>query len=239
MEEDRSYYVYEHVRLDNGATFYVGKGHNGRAWDKGRNSLHDEIAKKYGCKVNIVKSNLTEKEAYDYENTYIKHLMSIGYGIDVNGFEGNDSNKKLTNKTFGGRGCIGESNPMYGISPKERMSEEQYKIWYDKTQKRLHNQYGKNNPNYKNDTLHNKVKDSPDLRIKYYSRPGAQNGRSKKIKVYDINHNYIATFDYIGECCEWIKKELNLKATIDSIRSNVSQRSKKGLPYRNHYFEIL
>lgn len=130
----------------------------------------------------------------------------------------------------------GKHNPMYGISPKDRMSEETYAIWLEK--RRL-NSIGEKNPNYGNDTLHNRVKDNPELRIQYYSRPGSQNGRARKIEIYDINMNYINTFDTIGECASWIKDELHLDSKIDGIRSNITQRTKKNLPYRNYYFKFV
>lgn len=233
------YYVYEHVRPDNKSVYYVGKGHGNRAYEKRRNKEHDEIERKYGLEVNIVKSGMTEDEAYKYEKEHIEYLLSIGYGIQIKGLEGTNPDMMLTNKTFGSKGSIGISNPMYGVSPRERMSEEKYEEWAEKTYSRLKNQYGENNPNYGNDTLHNKVKDNKELRIQYYSRPATQNGRSRKIKLFDINHNYIETFDYIGACCEYLKDKLNLNSNINSIRSNITQRTKKGLPYRNHYFEFI
>lgn len=232
------YYVYEHVRLDNNAVFYVGKGKGDRCRYKHRNEKHDYIMEKYGMKVNIVENGLTESEAYNKEYELINHYINEeGYGIDIIGLEGNDPDKFLTNKTFGSQGSIGISNPQFNVSPKDRMTEEVYNNWLEKTVSRLEKQTGKNNPNYNNKTLHNKVKDDKELRIKYYSRPGAQNGRAQKIKVYDINMNYINTFDTIGEAAQWIKDELNLSAKIDSIRTNIRERTKKGKPYKNMYFE--
>ena len=80
-----SYYVYEHIRKDNDTVFYVGKGHNRRAWEKGRNQKHDEIADKYGLEVRIVKKGLSEEEAYQEEYNTIKELLDDGYGIDKQG----------------------------------------------------------------------------------------------------------------------------------------------------------
>lgn len=191
-------------------------------------------------KIEIIKSGLSEEDAYSLEyETIMYYINQLGYGIDIDGYKGDDDTHFLTNKTFGSRGCIGESNAMYKVSPKERMSEDKYFEWFQKTSTRLKNQIGEKNPNYKNDTLHNKVKDNPELRIKYYSRPGSQNGRSKQVEIYDINHNYIATFDYIGACCEWLKNELNLNTKVDSIRSNITYRTKNNKPYLNHYFKFI
>lgn len=193
----------------------------------------------YGMEVRIVKDNLTEEEAYTEEYNTIMNYINNGYGIDIDGLRGDDKNKFLTNQTFGSRGSIGISNPMYGVTPSERMDEQQYKIWLNKTQERLKSQTGSNNPNWNNTTLHDKVKDNLELRIQYYSRPGSQNGRSKRIELYDINNNYIDTFDYIGACAEYVKNVTCAKGTIDSIRSNIKFFTNKGKPYLGFRYKIL
>ena len=193
---------------------------------------------KYGMEVKILKSNLTEEEAYEEEyNTIIEYIKS-GYGIDIGGLEGNNPDKFLTNKTFGSRGSIGISNPMYNVSPKEKMDEEKYKQWFDKLSTRMKSQIGDKNPNWKNDTLHNKIKDNPELRKYYYSRPGKQNGRCRKIDLYDLDDNYIRSFDYIGECAEYVKEHSNAKGTIDSIRSNITIFSKKNKPFLGYKYKL-
>lgn len=189
--------------------------------------------------VRIVKENLTEEEAYAEEYNTIMNYINNGYGIDIDGLRGDDKNKFLTNQTFGSRGSIGISNPMYGVTPSERMDEQQYKIWLNKTQERLKSQTGSNNPNWNNTTLHDKVKDNLELRIQYYSRPGSQNGRSKRIELYDINNNYIDTFDYIGACAEYVKNATCAKGTINSIRSNIKFFTDKGKPYLGFRYKIL
>lgn len=288
MCDNNDYYVYEHIRPDNGTCFYVGKGRGKRCNIIHRNENHDRIVSDYGIEVKIVKDGLSEEEAYSFEKELIDYYVNeLQYGIDISGYERPDSIGKLTNKTFGGGGVnnivhsdewrknhsekmSGENNPMYGIniwetysedkanairqklseqnsneknnmygvSPKERMTPEKYEIWKNKTTNRLKMQTGENNPNYHNDTLHNKVKDNPELRIEYYSRPGSQNGRAKEVFVYDINKNYIANFSYIGECCEWIKEKLSINSRIDTIRSGITLSIKNGKPYRNMYFSF-
>lgn len=56
---ERCYYVYEHIRLDNMTCFYVGKGKNDRAYEKGRNKHHDAIANKFGYAVVIISGTLS------------------------------------------------------------------------------------------------------------------------------------------------------------------------------------
>ena len=283
------YYVYEHIRLDNNTCFYVGKGHGNRCNYYSRNEHHDRIADKVGMKVNIVRDNLSEDDAYRLERELIHHyVFDLGYGIDIIGYNNNpNENGHLTNHTFGGDGSygmvhseewrrqhsidmMGESNPMYGvnlwdtysndkkneirsrlsrlnskennkmygISPEERMDDETYKIWRKKLVDRLKSQTGINNPNYGNKTLHNKIKDNTELRKQYYSRKGSQNGRSKEVFVYDSNKNFIKHFDYIGECCKWVKDKLSLSSNINTIRGGITESIKNKKTYRKMFFSF-
>jgi len=284
------YYVYEHIRLDNNTCFYVGKGRGKRANFISRNEHHNRIVEKCGMKVKIIKDNLSEEEAYQFERELIQYyVFTLGYGIDIIGY----NNKKvelghLTNHTFGGDGSFGmvhseewckqhsvdmlgknnpmyginvwisyfdekvkeikeklslsssgKNNSMYGISPKERMTNETYKNWLEKTHNRLSNQYGENNPNYGNKTLHNKVKDNPELRIQYYSRPGSQNGRAKEVYVYDLDGNYIKDFGCIKDCAEWMQNEYKIKCKIDSMRPYIIKSVETGKPYKNLIFSYI
>lgn len=236
---DSNYYVYQHIRNDNGNVFYVGKGRNDRALLHHRNDRHDEIVEKYGMSIEYVYTDLTEEEAYQKEREVIEDLIyNHGYGIDITGLEGDNPDKCLTNQTFGSRGSVGISNPMYGVSPSERMDDEKYAEWLNKTTTRLKAQVGELNPNWHNDTLHNKVKDDPELRIQYYARPGKQNGRCRKVDLYDKQMNFIKSFDYIGECAEYVKKIKNAKGSIDTIRSNITIYSKKNKPYLGFFYKL-
>lgn len=128
----------------------------------------------------------------------------------------------------------GKNNPMYGISPKERMTNEKYNEWLKNIRKRDFN--GSNNPNFGNNALHKKVKDNPELRIQYYSRPKEQNGRAREIYVYDLSNNLINRFDYIGECAEWVVKELNSSSKVSSVRCSIITSIKQNKPYKNYKF---
>lgn len=140
------YYVYEHIRLDTNTCFYVGKGHGNRCNTVSRNEHHDRIVNKVGMKVRIVKSNLSEDEAYQLERKLICHyVFDLGYGIDIIGYNNSNKNGHLTNHTFGGDGSYGmvhsrewcqqhsldvrgENNPMYGINIWNTYSDEKKEI---------------------------------------------------------------------------------------------------------------
>lgn len=126
MEELNNFYVYKHVRLDNNKTFYVGKGINYRAYDKcNRNIYWKRITNKYPYKVIIVKSNLTEKEAYSIENQmtllfkrYGRAETNLNTDYGIGGRMGrSDESYKIMGQNLSenrNRSYKGENNPMYG-----------------------------------------------------------------------------------------------------------------------------
>lgn len=83
-----SFYVYQHIRLDNEKPFYVGKGRAKRAWDSSkRNPYWKNIVSKSGFKVEIIKDKLTESQAFDLEIETIKRFRESGLKL-VNLTEG-------------------------------------------------------------------------------------------------------------------------------------------------------
>lgn len=86
------FYVYLHVRLDNGEVFYVGKGRGRRArYFYERNSHWTRVYRKYGCEVHFFAQGLTEAEAFAQERTAIALFRS----------------EYRTNKSDGGEGPSG------------------------------------------------------------------------------------------------------------------------------------
>lgn len=91
--EEPIFYVYVHKRPIVGTVFYVGKGRDERAWvEKDRNPHWRNVVNKHGgFEVEIIKSDMTEQEAYAFEAETI-----LKYGID-----------NLTNQTLGGISTTG------------------------------------------------------------------------------------------------------------------------------------
>ena len=105
--EDRRFYVYEHIRKDNNTCFYVGKGTGNRAYNLDRGNFHNGVCKEYGCRVKIIKDGLTEEEAFKLETERIEdYVITFGYGIPIDGYR-DFSNNYLTNFTWGGEGASG------------------------------------------------------------------------------------------------------------------------------------
>ena len=106
--ENREFYVYLHIRLDNMTPFYVGKGKRDRAYNLDRGNFHNSVRDSYGCKVVIIKDKLTEKQAFKLERKMIEYyVITLGYGIPIDGHRDFSNNKYLTNMTFGGEGTSG------------------------------------------------------------------------------------------------------------------------------------
>lgn len=74
------FYVYEHIRNDNGECFYIGKGKDGRFMsDKGRSKYWQRVVKKAGgFKANLIAANLTEPEAFNFEILMIDAAKKVG-----------------------------------------------------------------------------------------------------------------------------------------------------------------
>lgn len=81
------YYVYKHIRLKDGSTFYIGKGKGDRfSSEVGRNVYWNRIVRKDGgFNVEIVKDGLTNQTACDLE---IKLINEIGLDNLANLAEG-------------------------------------------------------------------------------------------------------------------------------------------------------
>jgi hypothetical protein len=105
------YYVYKHIRLKDGSTFYIGKGKSDRMYSAdGRNVYWKRIVEKDGgFTAKLVKENLTNEEALDLEKKLIAEI-----GID-----------NLANMTEGGNG--GDT--------RKGFTENEYKVWLENKSK--------------------------------------------------------------------------------------------------------
>ena len=134
MEDERRYYVYGYIRLDTNSYFYIGKGTGIRYKRIDLRSNHfKNIINKVDCVVEIIKDNLTEKEALELECELIQQLVfEEGYTMEFDDYDDKNKNgiNHLVNNTYGGEGisgykhtdetkkkCVhyGEENGMYGM----------------------------------------------------------------------------------------------------------------------------
>lgn len=255
VDKNNVYYVYEWIRLDTKEPFYVGKGKGDRWCHMKRNDYFDRVVNKCDVVVSILHDNLDEETAFDYEWYYIDLYRNLGYeltniadggsgGIHLFGkdnpmygrpwWDDNTPKEKITEwkKKVGHKG---KDNPMYKISPRERMSVEVYNQWLENKRKSC---LGENNPNYGNDTLKKKLEKNPELKIEYYSRKGSQNGRAKEVIMYDLDGNKIKTFSYIGECAKWLIDNNYSKGQIKSVSDNIKKASNLGKKFLKFKFKV-
>lgn len=98
---------------------------------------------------------------------------------------------------------------------------------------------GANNPNYHNDTLKRFYAANPDAAVRLLSRPGGQNGRSRKVALCDAEWRQIAVFPYIGACAEYLLKRDGDHSSVNALRDRISAAAKTGKPYRGSWFMFI
>lgn len=95
---------------------------------------------------------------------------------------------------------------------------------------------GENNPNYGNRKLSNIYKENPSYALEKQSRKGLQNGRCRKIRMY--NDSFDITFDYISECVDYIiNNNISDTKKLESIRGQIDKCCKLNRKYKGYSFE--
>lgn len=78
------FYVYAHVKEEDGTIFYIGKGCKRRAWDtSNRNRRWNFFVRKHKYKVVLLADKLTEQQALDEEAELIKHFKSFETLVNI------------------------------------------------------------------------------------------------------------------------------------------------------------
>lgn len=127
------YYVYQYVREDR-TPYYIGKGSKRRAWEKHKRANGCDLRPRDRSKIQILKKNLTQQEAWDLETALIKkYKRIIDGGILVNSNLGGEGGRVLP---AGSR--TGKNNPRWGVKEDPAKKEERVKQIL----------IGKNLPNY-------------------------------------------------------------------------------------------
>lgn len=148
--------------------FYVGKGSRNRWRKYNRKGHFGNIVNKCDVAVEIVKENLTEKEAFELERSIIEYLVfDLGYGISIKGYMTKDT--YLVNCTWGGEGTSGNN-------PYLNKTEDELSEWCDKISKSLVDSYANQSPEYKlKKSISSKGKNNP-MYGKGYLLRGEKNG---------------------------------------------------------------
>ena len=121
---DSTFYCYAHVKRC-GTIFYIGKGHNGRAWtDKGRNRHWQEIASKNHYDVVILAGNMTSSDALKEERLLINHFRKFGQLVNIREGGGTiSSSLKGKKKSEKHREKLAKKNREYDYSRYEKSSK--------------------------------------------------------------------------------------------------------------------
>ena len=192
------YYVYVYWRLDTNEPFYVGKGKGNRWRRLDRNNKHFiRIINKHSIAVEIIKNNLTEKEANDIECWLINELVfEYGYSIDIEGNRSEEKGCHLVNCTWGGEGASGykhteENKKRISKSCKlsweneelkKKVSARNVKRWEENEnyRKKMHEKLrGENNPMYgKHHSEETKKKMSEAMKGKYVGENNPMYGKN-------------------------------------------------------------
>jgi hypothetical protein len=178
------FYVYEHIRNDTNAIFYVGKGKKERAYRvNNRNEYWKNIVNKTGYTVRFVVKDVDEELAYLCEEERIDQLKRLGI--------------KLANINAGGAGVgSGDKHPMWGKPHPQRGV------------KRPHvGMRGKDNPMYgKPSAMRGKKNIGASLAHKGRKRPEGGGKPSKSVIATDKDGNKL-TFVSLTEAGKFIKSD--------------------------------
>jgi hypothetical protein len=127
------FYVYEHIRLDTHAVFYVGKGCGARIRSKDKRNKHwRAIVDKAGYEGRVIAKSSDEELIFLAEEERIDQLKRLGFNLanktnggggGIKGYRHTDESKqkisqklkgKLAGKKHPRYGLYGADNPMYG-----------------------------------------------------------------------------------------------------------------------------
>ena len=97
---------------------------------------------------------------------------------------------------------------------------------------------GVNNPNYGNHSLSVRYANDKELCIEKQSRPGAINGRSRRISVYDGNSE--VEFDYIAKCAmHLISSGITSSDNVNYISTKISRAASSGKELFGMMFKFI
>lgn len=98
--------------------------------------------------------------------------------------------------------------------------------------------YGERNSNYGGTKLKERFAEHPELALEL-ARPGSQNGRAKKVILYDLDMTVKAEFEWIGGCAEYLIEEGVTSSKVSYLRDVIRVCANEDKSYKGYYFEIV
>lgn len=97
--------------------------------------------------------------------------------------------------------------------------------------------YGEDNANFGKHTLKEKYKNDPELSKEKQSRPGAQNGRARAIRLIDTILNQQIDFDYIKLASIYlIDNGFTKSKHVDALSDRLTSYADSGKIYKNRFY---
>lgn len=218
-------YLYRHIRLDKNEPFYIGIGsdelnnYKRANWAYERNSIWNSIVNKTVYEVEIILDNLTWEQACEKEKEFIKL-----YGRK------NTNSGILANMTDGGEGVLGikqnaESRLKISKAHKGRIfsKEHRQKIGEGNKNKIVSNETKKKQSKVK---LGYKQKRESIKKMQI-----AQAYRKKKVDQFDLNMNFIKTYNSISEL---VPLGFHKATIIDCCKGRFKQHKQFIFKYHNN-----
>ena len=152
MDINEIYYVYAHYRLGESIPFYIGKGHELRAWWKydRSNWWHNVVNKCGGFDVKILLDNLKECDALCMEAMYINAYgrRDLGKGPLVNMTDGGEGSSNMSEE---GKDKIRYSNRCRELKETTRIKHRNNAMGSN------NNMYGRNHDEYTKEIMSEKA----------------------------------------------------------------------------------
>lgn len=200
-------YVYRHIRLDKNQPFYIGISKNDKYGSRrraksnyGRNVIWRRIIEKSDYEVEIIMDGLTWDEAKQKEIEFIKLYGRINNNTGI-----------LSNMTDGGEGGLGV---VVSEETRKKRSEISKRNGISKATREKMAQKLRGRP-------------LPDWQRKLLSEAGKGKNMSwswKKIDQYDLNGNFIQTFDSITSAAKILKiQQANITKVLAKKRNHTGR----------------
>lgn len=252
-----NYYVYIYYRLDTNEPFYIGKGHGDRWRDFHKRKNHFmNIINKIHVAVAIEKDNLTEQEAFYWEEKIIEELVfEYGFSIDISNNRSRDHYCHLVNQTWGGEGTS-------GMNPYENKTEEEMREIGRKISERMSGEnnpmYGKKRPEYAEKMKGKKLSEETKRKISEANKGKCRTEEfkrkvtrpvvcltTKKIfySIAEASEYYNCDKSHLSQCCKnecktcgklsngtplvWMFLEDYKKVSEDDIRKKIEKASNR------------